>query len=332
MELKAGLPRITGSPHVPTPNTSPTPLSISPQDGLSWSLSSLLNKGGLPGKFHRQRSLAGHSPWGCKESDTTGQLRIHTHSPRMFWTVGHHRQWCSWESRIQLCGSLTQLTSMWDRDLLTEVTSGATAQTWGTEVGCRDITQHAVPRLPSLPRALAPGPHRSHVPPTLCSSLLPQKPCNYSHHTRGSLGAIGGARADGRAMVWVTAQRWAPPKDGGSEPLAWPLFLSWGPPGCPPVTEKAKTAEALSFPAEYEAHLTEQPSPHSQPTAAPKLSARKGRALSPSSQGPTEPSHPPACLPAAGLPFLPHQARTHTAKAPQHPTNIFTLNKDWQTH
>ena len=25
----------------------------------------------LPGKPHGQRSLAGHSPWGCKESDTT---------------------------------------------------------------------------------------------------------------------------------------------------------------------------------------------------------------------------------------------------------------------
>ena len=25
----------------------------------------------LPGEFHRQRSLAGYSPWGHKESDTT---------------------------------------------------------------------------------------------------------------------------------------------------------------------------------------------------------------------------------------------------------------------
>ena len=28
----------------------------------------------LPGEFHRQRSLKGHSPWGCKESDTTEKL------------------------------------------------------------------------------------------------------------------------------------------------------------------------------------------------------------------------------------------------------------------
>ena len=28
----------------------------------------------LPGKFHGQRSLAGYSPWGCKELDTTEHL------------------------------------------------------------------------------------------------------------------------------------------------------------------------------------------------------------------------------------------------------------------
>ena len=28
----------------------------------------------LPGEFHRQRSLAGYSPWGRKESDMTEQL------------------------------------------------------------------------------------------------------------------------------------------------------------------------------------------------------------------------------------------------------------------
>ena len=28
----------------------------------------------LPGKFHRQRSVAGYSPWGCKESDMTKRL------------------------------------------------------------------------------------------------------------------------------------------------------------------------------------------------------------------------------------------------------------------
>ena len=28
----------------------------------------------LPGEFHEQRSLVGHSPWGCKESDMTERL------------------------------------------------------------------------------------------------------------------------------------------------------------------------------------------------------------------------------------------------------------------
>ena len=28
----------------------------------------------LPGEFHGQKSLAGYSPWNCKESDTTEHL------------------------------------------------------------------------------------------------------------------------------------------------------------------------------------------------------------------------------------------------------------------
>ena len=35
----------------------------------------------LPGEFHGQRNLVSYSPWGCKESDMTEQLR---HSPHMF--------------------------------------------------------------------------------------------------------------------------------------------------------------------------------------------------------------------------------------------------------
>ena len=33
----------------------------------------------LPGEFHRQRSLAGYSPWGHKQSDTTEQLKLSLH-------------------------------------------------------------------------------------------------------------------------------------------------------------------------------------------------------------------------------------------------------------
>ena len=32
-----------------------------------------------PGEFHGQRSLAGYSPWGCKESDTTERLTFTVH-------------------------------------------------------------------------------------------------------------------------------------------------------------------------------------------------------------------------------------------------------------
>ena len=35
----------------------------------------------LPGEFHGQRSLAGYSPWGCKESDPT-ELLTHTERER----------------------------------------------------------------------------------------------------------------------------------------------------------------------------------------------------------------------------------------------------------
>ena len=32
----------------------------------------------LSGESHGQRSLAGYSPWGCKESDTAEQLSMHS--------------------------------------------------------------------------------------------------------------------------------------------------------------------------------------------------------------------------------------------------------------
>ena len=34
----------------------------------------------LPGESHGPRSLAGYSPWGRKESDTTERPHIHTHT------------------------------------------------------------------------------------------------------------------------------------------------------------------------------------------------------------------------------------------------------------
>ena len=39
------------------------------------------------GEFHCQRSLAGYSPWGCKESDMTEWLSTHMHIKILTWTV-----------------------------------------------------------------------------------------------------------------------------------------------------------------------------------------------------------------------------------------------------
>ena len=41
----------------------------------------------MPGEFHGQRSLAGYSPWGCKESDTTEQLTL------SLYTNGKSNRW-----------------------------------------------------------------------------------------------------------------------------------------------------------------------------------------------------------------------------------------------
>ena len=39
----------------------------------------------LPGKSHGQRSLAGSSPWGCKEADTTEPAHTHTHTHTQYY-------------------------------------------------------------------------------------------------------------------------------------------------------------------------------------------------------------------------------------------------------
>ena len=55
---------------------------------ISWRREWLPTSVFLLGEFHGQRNLAGCSPWGCKESDTTEQLtgprlymHTHTHTP-----------------------------------------------------------------------------------------------------------------------------------------------------------------------------------------------------------------------------------------------------------
>ena len=44
----------------------------SPGEGNGWLPTSVF----LPGEFHGQRSLAGYSPWGRKDSDMTEQLKL----------------------------------------------------------------------------------------------------------------------------------------------------------------------------------------------------------------------------------------------------------------
>ena len=47
---------------------------ISPETRRKWQTTPTL----LPGESHRQRSLAGHSPWGCKESEMTEDIGKYT--------------------------------------------------------------------------------------------------------------------------------------------------------------------------------------------------------------------------------------------------------------
>ena len=58
-------------------------LGRSPGEGNGNPLSVL-----LPGEFHGQRSLAGDSPWGHKESDRTERLHFHFHFQDLSHTLG----------------------------------------------------------------------------------------------------------------------------------------------------------------------------------------------------------------------------------------------------
>ena len=52
----------------------------------------------LPGKFHGQRSPAGYSPWGHKESDTTERLRTHIVLLNSFFPL-----LCCWPGNASTC-------------------------------------------------------------------------------------------------------------------------------------------------------------------------------------------------------------------------------------
>ena len=46
---------------------------------IPWRREWILTPVFLPGEFHGQRSLVSYSPWGHKESDTTGELTLSNH-------------------------------------------------------------------------------------------------------------------------------------------------------------------------------------------------------------------------------------------------------------
>ena len=50
----------------------------------------------LPGKFHLQKSLVGHSPWDCKETDMAEWLSTHTYKH----TFIIHRDYCGSSTQI----------------------------------------------------------------------------------------------------------------------------------------------------------------------------------------------------------------------------------------
>ena len=57
---------------------------------IPWRRDWLLTPVLLPGEFHGQRSLAGYSPWGCKELDTTERLTLalsHSQYPNEIGTI-----------------------------------------------------------------------------------------------------------------------------------------------------------------------------------------------------------------------------------------------------
>ena len=57
----------------------------------------------LPGKFHGQRSLAGYSPWGRKESDMTERAHLHTNAALTTGPPGSPAASLFWPLRVACC-------------------------------------------------------------------------------------------------------------------------------------------------------------------------------------------------------------------------------------
>ena len=82
----------------------------------------------LPGEFHGQRSLAGYSPWGGKESDTTDCICTQTHT--------HHLDICCIS---YLLGSIilttgTSLMVQWLRLWASNAKGVGSIPSWGTKI------------------------------------------------------------------------------------------------------------------------------------------------------------------------------------------------------
>ena len=63
-------------------------LERSPGEGNGWLPTPIF----LPGEFHEQRSLAGYSPWGCKESETTEGVALFLSERTVFAPSGREQR------------------------------------------------------------------------------------------------------------------------------------------------------------------------------------------------------------------------------------------------
>ena len=82
-----------------------------------------MHSGILPGEAHGQMSLAGYSPWGHKESDTTEGLTVSVHH-RLNQLAGEFRKLCFRQTvqviLILLCATelMRAYSSTWDARML----------------------------------------------------------------------------------------------------------------------------------------------------------------------------------------------------------------------
>ena len=75
-----------------------------------WQLTSVF----LPGKFHGERSLAGYSSWGHKESDMTEQLNTHiATSVKNYWTTFTYSLPRAWFAFSRLTLRITLWAGLW---------------------------------------------------------------------------------------------------------------------------------------------------------------------------------------------------------------------------